>query len=104
MKIFSIALFFLLAMTGTAMANDGPVQEGFMPSHFPSDLISIAAFCSLAILILLAAYKLFDRFTPGCRKFEEEVQKGNIAAAIVMAAAIIGLCYMIGSITKAIVD
>ncbi len=103
MKIFSIALLVLLSMSGVAMANSEPVQEGMFPPHFGSDLLVVAAFALIGIVTIIVGYKLFDRFTPGCN-FEQEVQKGNIAAATVMVAVILGLCGIVAAVIHAIVS
>ena len=48
----------------------------------------------IGIALAIAGFKLFDLLTPG--KLEEEiVQKQNIAAAILGAAIIIGICMIV---------
>jgi uncharacterized membrane protein YjfL (UPF0719 family) len=74
-----------------------------LPSHFPADIVATMAFGILATLLVIAGYKLFDRIV---RKvdFDEELKKGNLAIAIVAAAFILGLCYVIANVVSAILS
>lgn len=54
-----------------------------------------AAFGALGILLSSFGYKLFDIIETKV-DFAEEINKGNMAAAVVVAAFLIGICYIIG--------
>jgi len=54
-----------------------------------------AAFGGLGILMSIVGYKLFDLIETKI-DFAEEIKKGNIAASIVIAGFLIGICFIIG--------
>ena len=54
-----------------------------------------AAFGCVGILMSALGYKLFDLIETKI-DFAEEIRKGNVAAAIVMAGFLIGICFIIG--------
>jgi putative membrane protein len=49
----------------------------------------------LGIVLLLLGYWLFDRITPRV-DFQKELREKNVAVAIVIAALLLGLAYIIG--------
>ncbi len=53
-------------------------------------------FALIGIVLAIAGYKLFDKCTPGDLN-KEIVENKNIAAAIVAAAVIIGVCLIIAA-------
>jgi uncharacterized membrane protein YjfL (UPF0719 family) len=60
-----------------------------------SSLGFAAMFAGLGIVLSFIGYKLFD----WCElkiDFVEEIKKGNIAAAMVIAAFLLGICFIIG--------
>jgi uncharacterized membrane protein YjfL (UPF0719 family) len=54
-----------------------------------------AMFAGLGIVLSFIAYKLFDWFELKI-DFVEEIKKGNMAAAVVIAAFLLGICFIIG--------
>jgi len=74
-----------------------------LPQHFPADILATMAFGLLATLLVIAGYKLFDRIVTKV-DFDEELKNGNRAIAIVVAAFILGLCYVIASVVTAILN
>lgn len=61
-------------------------------------LISIgiaALFGVLGIVLSIAGYFLFDLVEMRI-DFAAEIRKGNVAAAIVIAAFIVGICFIVG--------
>ena len=53
-------------------------------------------FAAIGIVLAIVAFKLLDLFTPG--KLNEEIlQKQNIAAAILAAAFILGICIIVAA-------
>lgn len=50
---------------------------------------------TLGILLCSFGYKLFDLIETKVN-FAEEIRKGNMAAAVVVGAFLIGICYIIG--------
>ena len=73
-----------------------------LPEHFPGDLAATFGFGFLAILLVVAGYKLFDLILTKI-DFDEELKKGNLAMAVVIAAFVGGLCYVIGNVVSAVV-
>ncbi len=55
-----------------------------------------ALFAGLGVLLAIIGYKLFDLATPG-KLHEEILQNKNVAAAIIGAAVIIGVCLLVAA-------
>ncbi len=72
-----------------------------LPDYFLGDLTSTLVFGLLAIFLVIAGYKIFDIALKKL-DFDEEIRKGNQAMAIVVAAFILGLCYVIGNVVATI--
>jgi len=53
------------------------------------------SFGLVGIVLSALGYKLFDLIETKI-DFAEEIKKGNVAAAIVMAGFLIGICFIIG--------
>ena len=73
-----------------------------LPDYFFGDLISTAAFGLLAILLVVVGYKVFDKLTPKL-DFDDLLNKGNVAMAIVIGSFILGLCLVVARVVSAIV-
>jgi uncharacterized membrane protein YjfL (UPF0719 family) len=54
-----------------------------------------ALFGMLGVVLSFVGYKLFDIVETKI-DFAEEIKKGNVAAAIVIGAFLIGICFIIG--------
>ncbi len=54
-----------------------------------------AAYGGLGIMLLILAYFLFDLLEWRIN-FAEQIKAGNIAVAIVVAAFILGVCFIVG--------
>jgi len=66
------------------------------PYTFGMSVMSTIVFGVVGIGLAILGFKLFDMLTPG--KLEEEiVQKQNIAASILGAAIIIGICLIVSN-------
>jgi putative membrane protein len=72
-----------------------------LPEFFFTDLVSTFAFGILAILLIILGYIAFDRLTPKL-KFDELLNQGNVALAIVIGSFLLGLCYVVGRVVAAI--
>lgn len=96
----AIVLFVGLATAGTAFAaEEHPVAPNFWnspPQTFQSAFVQSAAFGLLGIVMALLGFKLFDWMTPGDLQ-KEVVENKNIAAAIVTAAIILGICFILSA-------
>ncbi len=62
-------------------------------THFVSNVASVVVWALIGVILLLLADHIIDRVDP--IHFDEEIRKGNVAAAIVMAALIIGVAIVI---------
>jgi len=72
-----------------------------LPDYLLTDLISTFAFGLMAILLIVIGYVTFDKLTPKLN-FDELLNKGNMALAIVVGSFILGLCYVVGRVVSAI--
>ena len=60
-----------------------------------NSLLVSALFGTLGILMSAFGYKLFDLIETKV-DFAEEIKKGNMAVAVVVASFLAGICYIIG--------
>jgi putative membrane protein len=72
-----------------------------LPEYLLGDILSTVAFGVIAILLVVVGYKVFDKLTPGLA-FDAELQKGNIALAIVIGSFIIGVCHVVARVVSAV--
>jgi len=72
-----------------------------LPDYLLTDLVSTVAFGIVAILLIVVGYITFDKLTPKL-DFNDLINKGNVALAIVVGSFILGLCYVIGHVVAAI--
>jgi putative membrane protein len=76
--------------------EDIPAVTRWHPDSLGMAVLSVVIFTVIGILASLAGFKLWDRFTPG--NLEEEIcKKQNIAAAILGAAIIVGICIIVAA-------
>ena len=69
-----------------------------MAQHAPlwQSLLMIGVYSLVGVLVAIAGFKLFDLCTPGDLQ-GEAIEKGNVGAAIVGAAIIIGVCIIVAA-------
>jgi putative membrane protein len=72
-----------------------------LPDYFLPDLVVTVAFGIVAIFLILLGYIVFDKLTPKL-DFDELLNKGNVALAIVIGTFLLGLCYVVGRVVSAI--
>ena len=72
-----------------------------LPEYFLGDLVSTFAFGILAILLIILGYVTFDKLTTKL-DFNDLINKGNMAMAVVIGSFILGLCYVVGRVVSAI--
>jgi amino acid transporter len=65
--------------------------------QFLRGFIGTLAFGLLGILLALLGFKAFDWITPGIDLQKELAEKHNLAVAIVCAAVILGICYIVAT-------
>lgn len=71
-------------------------MEMFLSTTF--NLLLSLIFGGAGILILVAGYKIFDAIIPA--DFNKELEKGNIAVAIFLAGALIGIAIIVSQVIK----
>jgi putative membrane protein len=76
-------------------------MQNYLPEYLPSDLLSTVAFGVIAILLIILGYITFDKLTPKL-DFNDLLNKGNVAMAIVVGSFILGLCYVVGRVVSAV--
>jgi uncharacterized membrane protein YjfL (UPF0719 family) len=76
-----------------ALLADTALTE-LTPKTLPMSLMHTALYGILGIVLALIAFKLFDWLTPGDMQ-KEILENKNVAAAIVVGAYIVGVCYII---------
>ncbi len=72
-----------------------------LPDYILGDLAATIAFGVVAIFLVIIGYLAFDKLTPKL-DFDELLNKGNVALAIVIGSFILGLCYVVGRVVAAI--
>jgi putative membrane protein len=70
------------------------LAEAWNFDSFGMSFLAVGAFGLLGIVLLVLGFKLFEWVTPKLN-VEEELSKGNIAVAIVVAAAILGIAVIV---------
>ena len=76
-------------------------MEMHLPEYFFGDLVATVAFGIVAILLIIVGYLAFDKLTPKL-DFDDLLNKGNLALAVVIGSFILGLCYVVGRVVSAI--
>ena len=59
-------------------------------------LLYMLVFAVAGMVMAILGYKLFDKFTPG-DLHKEIVEKQNVAAAVIAAAVVLGICIIIAA-------
>ena len=76
-------------------------MEMHLPEYFFGDLTATVAFGIVAILLIILGYVTFDKLTPRL-DFNDLLNKGNLALAVVIGSFMLGLCYVVGRVVSAI--
>ena len=72
-----------------------------MNEQLLNNLIACLVFGVVGIGLAALGFKVFDWMTPRVRIQQELADKQNLAVAIVMAAVILGTCYIVAHIVGA---
>ncbi len=73
-----------------------------LPDYILQDLVATVAFGIVAILLIILGYIAFDKLTPKL-DFDDLLNKGNMALAVVIGSFLLGLCYVVGRVVAAVV-
>jgi putative membrane protein len=60
-----------------------------------SIMLGNLGYAALGMLLMFAGYIIFDKLTPRVN-FPDELGKGNVAVALIIAALFVSLAYIIG--------
>lgn len=63
------------------------------PATVLQSLLSSVFWALVGVLLLVAAFRLFDLSDPV--RYREQIEKGNVAAGVVMAGVMIGMAIII---------
>jgi putative membrane protein len=96
MKAFWFAVLSLLAHTAPLFAADTVAAESWHARTPGQALIYMLIFAAVGIAAAIIGYKVFDKFTPG-ELHKEIVEKQNVAAAIIGAAVVLGICIIVAA-------
>lgn len=69
-----------------------------LPETFWPGFLAALLYGPLGIFLAILGFKAFDWVTPKIDIQRELAEKGNIAVAIVAAAIILGICYVVGTV------
>jgi putative membrane protein len=69
-----------------------------LPETFWPGFLAALLYGPLGIALAVLGFKVFDWITPRMDIQKELTEKGNLAVAIVCAAIILGVCYIVASV------
>ena len=90
------ALLLPLALPAVALAADAEASTHLHANSIPQALGLMVAFALVGIVVAIAGYRLFDKFTPG-DLHKEIIENKNVAVAIIAAAVILGVCIIVAA-------
>jgi uncharacterized membrane protein YjfL (UPF0719 family) len=77
------------------------MQTLHLPPGFLVDILATFAFGFVAIILIVIGYMVFDKLTPKL-DFSDQLNKGNLALAVVVGAFILGVCHVIARVLSAV--
>ena len=96
MKTSLTFLLVCLVAAPSLLAADSTTASSWHAQSLAQALGYMVLFALVGIVAAIVGYKLFDLCTPGDLN-KEIIENKNIAAAIVAAAVILGVCIIIGA-------
>ena len=92
-----LALLIALILTATsASAADGTAAQSWHPDSLLDAVGYAALFAGTGVALMIAGFKVFDKAVAHV-DLEKEIQKGNVAAAVLAGAVIIALGLIIAA-------
>ena len=89
-------LGFLFITTLPLLAAESPAPVVAHARTLGEALLYMLIFAVAGMVLAILGYKLFDKFTPG-DLHKEIVDKQNVAAAVIAAAVVLGICIIIAA-------
>lgn len=77
-----------------------PSSGELLPMTFWTGLLGSIVFGLVGIALVVLGFKVFDWVTPHIDVERELAQKNNLSVAIVTAAVILGVCYIVGQVVR----
>lgn len=97
MKTRSFTHLLLLFLTApTLRAAETAVASGWHAQSLGEAVGYMLIFIAIGLVAAIAGFKLFDKCTPGDLT-KEILEKKNVAAAIIGAAVILGVCIIVAA-------
>jgi len=84
----------LIATAGPAAAAQADTAVSWHAQNLGQAIAYMVLFAFIGIALAICGYKLFDKCTPGDLS-REIIENKNVAAAIVAASVILGVCLII---------
>lgn len=94
--IARLVCLFLLFVTAPLLAADAAPTPSWHAQSLGQAILNMLIFAALGVAAAIIGYKVFDKCTPGDLN-REIVENKNVAAAIVAAAVILGVCLIIAA-------
>ena len=94
--IARLVCLFLLFATAPLLAADAAPAPSWHAQSLGQAILNMLIFAALGVAAAIIGYKVFDKCTPGDLN-REIVENKNVAAAIVAAAVILGVCLIIAA-------
>jgi uncharacterized membrane protein YjfL (UPF0719 family) len=92
----SAALLLPLTLPALAFAAEAEPTTHLHANSVPQALGLMVLFAAVGIVVAIAGYRVFDKFTPG-DMHKEIIENKNTAAAIVAAAVILGVSLIVAA-------
>jgi uncharacterized membrane protein YjfL (UPF0719 family) len=92
----TILLLATMSSLPTSRAAEATTNPGWHAQSLTQAIGYMALFALLGIALAIFGYKLFDKCTPG-NLHREILEERNMAAAIVAAAVILGVCIIVAA-------
>jgi putative membrane protein len=95
--IRSLLIATILAMTAPVLlAADAAPAATWHPQTLGMAIGYMLIFAAIGVAAAIISYKIFDKCTPGSLE-KEIIENKNVAAAIIGAAVILGVCIIIAA-------
>ncbi|HTH49468.1 MAG TPA: DUF350 domain-containing protein [Candidatus Limnocylindria bacterium] len=89
-------LLSLAILTGPVLRAAEPAATSWHATSLGEAIGLVALFTVVGVILAIVGYKLFDAATPG-NLHKEIVEHRNVAAAIIGAAIIVGVCLIVAA-------
>ena len=86
----------VMAVTPALLAQTPAESVSWHSKTVWGALLATALFAIVGFVLAILGYKLFDYFTPG-NLHKEILENKNVAAAIIGAAVIVGICILVAA-------